>query len=403
MTYYIDRINGLPGGDGLTPETARQTYLDLPIIPGDTVLFRRGTLMRENLVFTPGEDGKPVTYGAYGEGENPIFNGAVDVSGEENWQEISPNVWRCVGNIPSEAGNIIFNGGESCGTLRWTAEELMEQGDWNDNRFGSAKAKREVPETVFLLYSCGNPGAVYSRIEVAVYGAHRLATCADFVICQDLTFECSGIHGIRGPASHMTIRRCKFRNIGGCVWSHELKIRLGNGIEFWNRSEHNLVEDCEFDNIYDSCTTHQGNTQCVPAVNQVIRGCKFRRYGMAAYEGRDHMSVDSAFENNDCELAGVGFAMQGDTVPRRSEIYPQPMGHHLFFWRMERAVEGGSFRVTGNRFGSAPVGAAMYFIIAPEAEAQMHFSDNRYEMEDSLLVARFGGRDYTPAEECPLK
>ena len=70
---------------------------------------------------------------------------------------------------------------------------------------------------------------------------------------------------------------------------------------------------------------------------------------------------------------------------------------------LERAVEGGSFRVTGNRFGSAPVGAAMYFIIAPEAEAQMHFSDNRYEMEDSLLVARFGGRDYTPAEECPLK
>ena len=80
MTYYIDLNHGGPTADGTTPETARLTYTDLELKPGDTVLFKRGGFIRDCLYRQAGEPGAPITYGAYGEGENPVFCGSVDVS-----------------------------------------------------------------------------------------------------------------------------------------------------------------------------------------------------------------------------------------------------------------------------------------------------------------------------------
>jgi len=116
----------------------------------------------------------------------------------------------------------------------------------------------------------------------------------------------------------------------------------------------------------------------------------FDSYGMAAFEYRDRVPVDSAFTGNICKNAGVGFAMFGEELPRRSEIWPQPMGHHLFFWRMTEPTEGGSVTIADNVFADAPNGAAVYSIIAPEAEAQLHFSGNRME-GNMLLTSHFTG------------
>ena len=69
------------------------------------------------------------------------------------------------------------------------------------------------------------------------------------------------------------------------------------------------------------------------------------------------------------------------------------MGHHIFLWRMEEPTEGGKLVITGNTFGPAPVGAAIYSIICPEAEAQMTLDNNRYTAND-ILLNRFGGKDY---------
>ena len=42
-------------------------------------------------------------------------------------------------------------------------------------------------------------------------------------------------------------------------------------------------------------------------------------------------------------------AQRGDEAPRSSEIWPQPMGHHIFLWRMESATEGGYVEIKNNR------------------------------------------------------
>jgi len=209
----------------------------------------------------------------------------------------------------------------------------------------------------------------------------------------------SGVHGMAGQGNDITVRGCVFENIGGCPWSHSLKIRFGNGFEIWHYGNNILVENCVFKNIYDSCVTHQGpgsNTQ--PTNNFICRNCTFDTYGMAAFEYRDKLPIRSVFEKNTCLNAGCGFAMLGETKPRSSEIWPLPMGHHIFLWRIPEATDGGELIIRDNIFGPAPEGAAIYSIISPEAEAQILLENNKYTKNDSLLI-QFGGEGYTSLEQ----
>jgi hypothetical protein len=119
---------------------------------------------------------------------------------------------------------------------------------------------------------------------------------------------------------------------------------------------------------------------------------------MAAFEYRDVLPIDSSFENNVCLNAGCGFAMLGEELPRYSEIWPEPMGHHIFLWRIPKASEGGSLKIVNNHFGPAPVGAAIYSIISKEAEAQITLDNNTYTENDTLLN-HFGGKSYADLEE----
>ena len=95
MTYYIDVHAGAPASDGLTPETARRDYRDLTLLPGDKVLFKRGSFIRDSLYRKPGTPENYITYGAYGEGEAPVFCGSQDVHDPALWEEIAPHIWKC--------------------------------------------------------------------------------------------------------------------------------------------------------------------------------------------------------------------------------------------------------------------------------------------------------------------
>jgi hypothetical protein len=114
---------------------------------------------------------------------------------------------------------------------------------------------------------------------------------------------------------------------------------------------------------------------------------------MAAYEARDKVTAGMVFADNVCLDAGLGFTMQDETPPRRSEIWPQPMGHHLFIWRMPHGSADGRIEVKNNVFGAAPFGAHVYSIVSKEAEGQFVFENNRYE-ENVLLSVRWGGENH---------
>jgi len=386
-TYYIDFAAGLPENDGLAPERARNTYTDLALQPHDRVLFARGSFVRGSLKTVDG-----VSYGAYGEGALPTFCGSVDASGEGDWIPTEKeHIWKAVGQFQGDVGNIIFNDSECTAALRWTKEDLSFQGDFFSYPTDAEQAKRVDGERELYLYSVGHPARVYDHIEVAPYGNRCMARLGSKMTFEDIRFMNSGVHGMAGQGNGITVRRCMFENIGGCPWSHALKIRFGNGFEIWHHGNDILVEECTFKNIYDSCVTHQGpGEETVPTENFICRNCRFDTYGMAAFEYRDKLPIRSLFANNICLRAGCGFAMLGETKPRSSEIWPQPMGHHIFLWRIPHATEGGGLTICNNLFGEAPEGAAIYSIISPEAEEQITLKNNQYTHTSSLLF-HFGG------------
>lgn len=396
-TYYIDPNTEI-GGDGSSPERAARDYRALDVRAGDSVLFRRGSIIRDKLDTVSGEPGAPVTYGAWGEGAAPIFSASLDISSPDDWVDEGGGVWSCSRAFHGEVGNLIFNGTECSATLRWEREGLVGLGDFYDEAFG-CRAERPAGAKLYL-FSGENPARVFSSIEAAQFGNYRHSKIKRHTIYEDLEFINSGVHAIQGnDGVGVTVRRCTFRRIGGCVWSRELRIRFGNCVEFWNIGEDVLIEDCLFEDVYDSCITHQGGDAVLPARNFICRRNRFRRYGMAAFEYRDRLPIDSSFTDNDCEGAGVGFAMLGETMPRRSEIWPQPMGHHIFLWRIEAASEGSRLEIRDNRFGEAPVGAAIYSIISPDAEACISFSGNKYAPANPILSVFFGNRVYADGNE----
>lgn len=100
----------------------------------------------------------------------------------------------------------------------------------------------------------------------------------------------------------------------GCVWNMKRKIRFGNALEFRDIAENRTAENCLFYNIYDSCVTHQGGRDVLPARNVRFCGNLFSCYGMAAYEQRDVMPVNADFCGNIC--IGAAPVLFGQTKKR---------------------------------------------------------------------------------------
>ncbi|MBR4889451.1 MAG: right-handed parallel beta-helix repeat-containing protein [Clostridia bacterium] len=401
--YYIDSLLGREEFDGLTPETPKNNWLGLALLHGDTVLLCRGRRYTNAIVSPDGAPGDPIVWGAYGEGTAPQLTACAVLNDPAGWEETAENIWRWNRVLPTEPGNVIFNGGESFGALRWELEDLREPGDWFDTGFGKRWRKGETGRTEehLYLFSRENPALVWKNIECALHGERSLATARRHVVIRDLAFYGSGVHGFAtADAEDIRIENCSFRCIGGLVWSKELRIRFGNGVEFWNTAKDIVVTGCTFKDVYDSCFTHQGSLPYPAPQNIVFENCTCDTYGMAAYEIRDIVPLATVFANNTCINAGCGFAMLGEELPRRSEIWPQPMGHHLFIWRIEKATPGGSIEVKNNTFGPASNGSAVYSIVSPAAEEQMHFTGNTYTHPDANTI-RWGG-EYLPLADFEL-
>ncbi len=381
-------------GRGFTPDDPAGSWRELEILPGDQVLFRRGSLFRDALLAPSGKEGAPVRFGAYGEGEAPVFSGSVDLSDPACWVPAGDRIWRCVRETGSEACSFVFDGSLSCGILVWDMEDLDGPGKWHDTRIGTGEGRGEPAkekEYGLFLWCEVNPGTKYGKIECALYGARRMVTAEAWAEFRDLEFRGSGVHGYQAiNAHHIRMARCAFRHIGGAVWDRKKRIRFGNAFELWDDCHDIVMEGCTCSEVYDSCFTHQGpRGTCVPARRLTVKDNVFERYGMAAYEARDRVPLESSFTGNTCLDAGLGFALQDETPPRRSEIWPEPMGHHLFLWRMDHATPGGSMAVEKNFFGPAPYGASVYARIAPEALAQFGFRGNRYSPASERLLPDF--------------
>lgn len=396
-TYYIDTMCCKKNNDGLSEETPICDYRLLDVKPGDTVLFKCGSIIRNRLNNISGLPGAPITYASYGKGEKPTFCGSINLSDKELWHEEEKNIWSCMLDGIDETANIIFNNSDLCATLRWSRDELSEQGDFYDNCLGVFCGSRKKEQVHYLyLYSKKNPAEFYSSIECAACDKISLANNGENIIFENLRFINNGLHAIAGESGsrNVVVKNCTFEHIGGAVYDKDKKIRYGNAVEFWNVAENVQVTECLFNDIYDSAVTHQGSHECKPANGFIISDNVFIKCGMAAYEQRDRMPVNSSFSENICISAGEGFSKNGIEMPRMSEIWPQPMGHHVFLWRINNKSEHGCLKIENNIFYNAPYGAAIYSIISKCAEEQITLKENIYYTENKNLLSHWNGNDY---------
>jgi len=271
-TYYVDAVSGSDGNSGISPGLAWKSVSKVnrsTLVPGDTILFKRGQTWREGLKPTSsGAASKWITFGAYGTGNKPLLLGSFDKSLTSDWTKDTGNIWKSTAKFNlyearsfPDVGNIIFNNGGSCGTKRMTSKyQCVGQGDFYHS----------LTDSLVYMYSISNPGTVYTNIEVAPKHAPSSLREANiyvenkrYLTFENLDLRYAGAFGISltPGSSYITVQNCNFAWIGGAIqdWADD-SLRYGNGFQTWNSGTDITVRYCTFDQIYDAAFTSQGET-----------------------------------------------------------------------------------------------------------------------------------------------
>jgi len=110
IVYYIDATNGNDLNDGLSEVSAWKTIAKVnaqSFSPGDSILFKRGEIWREQLVVpSSGSAGNPITFSAYGSGSKPAIYGSDLMT---TWITHDTNIWKKTG-VTTEPWIVAVNG-----------------------------------------------------------------------------------------------------------------------------------------------------------------------------------------------------------------------------------------------------------------------------------------------------
>lgn len=148
-TYYVDFPFGKDTNSGKSEATPWRTISKVnssTFLPGDTVLFKRGSIWRKTLIVpSSGGSGAPITFGAYGSaGAPPVISGAELITA---WTRHSGSVWRAVCRVSPAV--VAFNG--AVGARKTALSSLT-----------GAKAWYWSAGTLYV-YSTSNPLTAYTN------------------------------------------------------------------------------------------------------------------------------------------------------------------------------------------------------------------------------------------------
>lgn len=154
-TFYVDSEDGADNNAGLSPGDAWRT-LDrvnsAELKPGDTVQFKCGGVWRGSLTPASGENGAPVSYTSYGQGERPLLLGSRPRDRAEDWVQVAENVWA---TRPLE-----YELGE---------EVNLRESRWNYHQEAGAHIQLERTESaegVILRINCTDGGSASNHLQL---------------------------------------------------------------------------------------------------------------------------------------------------------------------------------------------------------------------------------------------
>lgn len=345
VTYYINATKGLDtnnGTDAATPFKTIQRINRLSLQPGDSVLFARGEIFRGNLRVKSGNKNKGIVYASYGSGSKPKLLGSIQRNKPSDWKLLGKNIWQTTGITLDykgiDVGNIIFSNEKGFGIKVPALKLVNKQGVfWSDT------ANRRV-----VLYSTTNPAEHYADIELALTRDIIKETYASYVTYLDLDLRYGGAHGIGGDSTHH-IRICgvDISCMGGGYLFGFDTTRYGNGVEFYNAANNNLVERCRFSQIYDVAMTSQGDKPGHQVYNLIFRNNiidKCEQSFELWLRGAGSFIRNVYFENNTSTNAGYG-------ILHRQR--PDTNGTFLLFWGFPDDVTASNIYIRNNIFSNS--------------------------------------------------
>jgi hypothetical protein len=199
-----------------------------------------------------------------------------------------------------------------------------------------------------VLYSTTNPAKYYTNLELALTRDIIKQNHTRHITYIDLDLRYGGAHGIGGDStSHITIRSIDVSCMGGGYLYGFDTTRYGNGVEFFNAANNNIVEKCRFSQIYDVAMTSQGDKPWHQVYNLIFRNniidkCEQSFELWLRGEGSSIRNV--YFENNTSTNAGYGILH-----PQR----PDTNGTFLLFWGFSGDVGVSDIYIRNNIFSNA--------------------------------------------------
>jgi hypothetical protein len=294
--FYVSN-SGSDTNSGRSPSTPWKTLSkvsDYELLPGDSVLFKRGDVWRENLyVDDTGTAENWITYSAYGTGPKPRILGSLPAT---NWTHQTGNIWRADGSF-----NNPYNGGYDYAELFF--EEFDGSFSWGRQRdYDAGFSVMSQPRdwcwnaNQIYVYSTTDPAIAYKGVEVpqesncirfpSIYGTYVTPDDVPrFIAFDNLQVMFAYRHGIYGGYNEAPIGGYRFTHCHiGCIG-----VKGGAsayGIAIWFSDV--LIENCVFHDIGRraiSYNTYTDNTPDLAISNVVINANLF-------YNGYHTTSVD---------------------------------------------------------------------------------------------------------------
>lgn len=406
--YYVSSSTGNDNNDGLTPETAWETaakasnfggYKD-----GDGVFFKRGDEWRITSTFKAYSG---VTYSAYGNGAKPKLIASIDASGSDKWMPTEyENIYAFTQTIQGangDVGTIVFDGGRAWGIHvqpRTNGQRLdngtvfngletytVPVGEFRDQR--DLKGNLEFyhnwsTETLYLYCEGGNPGDVFSSIEVVDKGngislqRRENSDWAEDIVIDNIEIFGAGAHGIgAGNVKNVTIQYCVLKWIGGSIQSKSIfgrdyGTRYGNAVESYGSSDNFIIRYNYASQIYDCCwTVQQQQAATMKDIQMYKNVSEYCNTGLEVWQSGGTIE-NMQLHDNYTRFNGYGWSHQ------------RPNKDGNFFYG------GGSATCTyinNDVYNNVGLFSSKYVLLcAATGTEQYNFHDNVYIMENNKYV-----------------
>lgn len=251
--YYVSQQNGDDANDGTAPDKAWKTLSRVSgavFSAGDIVLFERGGVYRGQLKVRSN-----VSYGAYGNGPKPAIYRSEKNYATVDWERDSrKNVYYYQSGL-TNVGVAVFNHG-AIKSVRQKSIGALASRSAQDGWYAVSGNR------VYIYSENGSPSESFVSIEIGEDGAAIDAANCNNVTIENLSLRYGGGHGIggAGSTSNITVRGCEIGWFGGAIQGGSGTVLYGNGIEWWGKSQNNLVENCWIYQCYDAGWTFQDSS-----------------------------------------------------------------------------------------------------------------------------------------------